>query len=49
VAVEIASDNDPGVVIPADIANNAFNGNSDKFNFWTSLNGATPKVGDNTR
>ncbi len=46
VAVEIASDNDPGVVIPADIANNAFNGNSDKFNFWTSLNGATPKVGD---
>jgi len=37
------------VVIPADIANNAFNGNSDKFNFWTSLNGATPKVAINTR
>ena len=46
VAVELATGPAPGAVIPADIANNAFSGNSDKFNFWTSLNGVTPKVGD---
>src|ERR1019366_6592665 len=46
VSVELAPGPPPGVVIPADIANGGFNGNSDRFNFWTSLNGVTPKVGD---
>lgn len=46
VGVELATGPAPGVVIPADIANNAFTGNSDKFNFYTGLNGATPRVGD---
>jgi len=46
VAVEIATESDAGVVIPADIAAGGFNGNSDQFSFWTGLNGATPKVGD---
>jgi hypothetical protein len=47
VAVELTAGPSPGAVIPADIANNAFGGGSDKFNFFTSLNGATPVVGDN--
>ena len=46
VAVEIATESDAGVVIPADIAAGGFNGNADQFSFWTGLNGATPKVGD---
>ena len=46
VAVELASGPTPGVVMPADIANGGFNGNSDRFSYWTNLNGATPKVGD---
>ncbi|MGB9233449.1 MAG: putative Ig domain-containing protein, partial [Terriglobales bacterium] len=46
VAVELTSGPTPGVVMPADIADGGFNGNSDQFSYWTSLNGATPKVGD---
>jgi Putative Ig domain len=46
VAVELATGPTPGVVMPADIANNAFGGNPDRFNFFTSLNGATPHAGD---
>ena len=46
VAVELATGPAPGVVIPADIANGGFYGNSDSFNFYTSLNGVTPQVGD---
>ncbi len=46
VAVEIATESDAGVVIPADIAAGGFNGNGDQFSFWTGLNGAAPKVGD---
>ena len=46
VAVEIATESDAGVVIPADIAAGGFNGNADQFSFWTGLNGATPKAGD---
>ena len=46
VAVELAS-GPTGAVMPADIANGAFNGNhGDQFSYWTNLNGATPKVGD---
>ncbi len=45
VAVELATESSPGVVIPADIANGGFNGNKG-FNFWTGLNGATPNKGD---
>jgi hypothetical protein len=46
VSVELTGGPIPGVVRPADIANNGFNGSPDKFNFSTSLNGATPNVGD---
>jgi hypothetical protein len=47
VAVQLATEPaGGGAVVPADIANNAFGGGSDKFNFFTSLNGATPHVGD---
>jgi hypothetical protein len=46
VAVELATGPTPGVIMPADIANNAFGGNPDRFNFFTSLNGATPHAGD---
>jgi len=46
VAVELATGPSPGVVIPADIANGGFYGNSDQFQYWASLNGATPQVGD---
>jgi hypothetical protein len=47
VAVEITTESNPGVVIPADIANNAFgNSQADRFSFWTSTNGFTPQVGD---
>jgi hypothetical protein len=47
VAVEITTESNPGVVIPADIANNAFGGNQpDRFSFWTGTNGFTPQVGD---
>ena len=46
VGVELATGPNPGAVIPADIANGGFGGNSDQFSYWTSLNGATPKVGD---
>jgi hypothetical protein len=47
VAVEITTESNPGVVIPADIANNAFgNSKGDRFQFWTSTNGFTPQVGD---
>ena len=46
VAVELTTGPSPGAVIPADIATGAFNGSSDQFSFWTSLNGATPQVGD---
>ena len=45
VAVALAT-GPTGAVIPADIATNAFNGGSDRFSYWTSLNGATPQVGD---
>lgn len=45
VAVELTTESNPGVAIPVDIATGAFNGNRG-FSFWTSLNGATPKVGD---
>ncbi len=46
VAVEITGGPIPGVIRPADIANNGFNGSPDRFSFWTGLNGATPNVGD---
>ena len=46
VAVELATGPAPGVVIPADIANGGFYGNSDSFSFYTSLNGVVPLVGD---
>ena len=46
VGVEITTGPNPGAVIPADIANGGFGGNSDQFSYFTSLNGATPKVGD---
>ena len=46
VAVELATGPSPGVVIPADIANNAFYGSSDQFSLFANLNGATPRVGD---
>jgi hypothetical protein len=46
VAVELATGPTPGAVIPADIANGGFTGNSDNFSFFTGLNGVTPKVGD---
>ena len=46
VAVELAS-GPTGVVIPADIATGTFSGSKGgQFSYWTSLNGATPKVGD---
>jgi hypothetical protein len=46
VAVELATGPQPGAVIPADIATGGFSGNSDRFSYWTSLNGITPNVGD---
>ncbi len=47
VAVEITTESNPGVVIPADIANGAFGSSkADRFSFWTSTNGFTPQVGD---
>ncbi|MGB9491272.1 MAG: Ig domain-containing protein, partial [Terriglobales bacterium] len=46
VGVELATGPNPGAVIPADVANGSFGGNSDQFGYWTSLNGATPNVGD---
>src|ERR1019366_5033157 len=46
VAVELATGPTLGAVVPADIANNGFDGSPDRFNFSTSLNGATPQVGD---
>jgi len=46
VAVELTTGPAPGVVIPADIANGGFYGNSDQFSFYTSLNGVVPQVGD---
>jgi hypothetical protein len=47
VAVEITTESNPGVVIPADIANGAFgNSKADRFSFSTSTNGFTPQVGD---
>jgi hypothetical protein len=45
VAVELTAESNPGAVYPVDIATGAFNGNRG-FSFWTSLNGATPLVGD---
>lgn len=46
VAVEVATGPTPGAVLPADIANNAFYGGHDEYSYYTSLNGATPQVGD---
>ena len=46
VAVELATGPALGVVIPTDIANGGFYGNSDQFSYWANLNGATPQVGD---
>jgi hypothetical protein len=46
VAVELATGPTLGAVVPADIANNGFDGSPDRFNFSTSLNGVTPQVGD---
>jgi len=46
VAVELATGPAPGVVIPADIANGGFYGNSDSFSLYTTLNGVVPQVGD---
>ena len=45
VAVELTAESNPGAVYPVDIATGAFNGNRG-FSFSTSLNGATPLVGD---
>jgi hypothetical protein len=44
VAVELTSG--PHVVVPADIATGAFNGDDDEFDYWPNINGATPSVGD---
>ncbi|MFZ3265575.1 MAG: putative Ig domain-containing protein [Terriglobales bacterium] len=47
VAVELTTGPSPGVVLPVDIANNTFyGGQADAFNYYASLNGATPNVGD---
>ncbi|MGA2004011.1 MAG: putative Ig domain-containing protein, partial [Terriglobales bacterium] len=46
VAVEIATGPNPGVIIPADIANGGFGGSNDEFYFYPSTNGVTPQVGD---
>jgi hypothetical protein len=46
VSVEIATDSATGVIIPADIATGAFNGNSDQFKYWPNLNGDIPAQGD---
>jgi hypothetical protein len=46
VAVELVSASNQDVVIPTDVATAAFNGNDDEFDFWPSLNGAIPNVGD---
>jgi hypothetical protein len=46
VSVELVSGSNQDVVMPADYATGAFNGNTDEFDFWPSLNGATPKAGD---
>ncbi len=47
VAVELTAGPSPGVVLPVDIANNAFyGGQADAFNYYAYLNGATPNVGD---
>lgn len=47
VAVELASGPNPGVIIPADIANGGFGGSrADQFTFYPSTNGVTPQVGD---
>jgi hypothetical protein len=43
VAVQLVSG--PNVAIPVDIASGAFNGYTDEFDYWSSLNGK-PKVGD---
>ena len=45
VGVELTAESNPGAVIPVDIATGAFSGNR-SFSYYTSLNGATPKVGD---
>jgi len=45
VAVELTAESNPGAVIPVDIATGVLYGNRG-FSFYTSLNGATPKVGD---
>jgi hypothetical protein len=46
VAVELVSASNQDVVLPADVATGAFNGDNDEFDFWPPFGGAIPNVGD---